>query len=625
MICPEAPLPIYMAPRLKPPASSGIRNLAIVFAVVGVLYFARELLIPLAFAIVLSMILAPAVALLQKLRIGRVPSALLVFVVASSAAGAIGWVIFNDVVEVAIGLPQYRDNIDRKLQALNGSGTSALGRAADSVKELSNELATVKPIETTPRSPAPPSPTQSSDGSRPSNRPMPVQLVQAPANELEYAGDVLKPIIRPLAVTGMVLIFTLYLLIEHHDLRNKLFRLAGMGQLNLMTQALDDATRRVSRYLMLQLLVNLCFGIVWATGLYLIGVPYAALWGALAAILRLVPYVGSLAAAALPLVLSLAVFNGWRSPLMVGVLYGALELVTGNFVEPWLYGIHTGVSSLALLLTTVFWSALWGPAGLILSTPLTVCVVVFGRYVPQFSFLHILLGDDVPLAEEAQLYQRLLAMDDPDARAVIDRYLKDHSLAQLYDSVLIPALTLAEQDRHKGALDPAREEFLFLSMKEMLADLPDYSLDSGLAKTEPPSQVTGAPPAGRVICIPARDEADEISAVMLSQLLELGGCNNLLLPLDSDLLHVMQSLKLSGDDVICISALPPFALSHAKTVSRQLRSQFPETKIILGVWGFSGDAQRALERFHAPRPDCLVTTLEQALSAVLTPVAVEAA
>lgn len=310
---------------------------------------------------------------------------------------------------------------------------------------------------------------------------------------------------------------------------------------------------------------------------------------------------------------------------MVGLLYAVLELTTGNFVEPWLYGTHTGISSLALLLTTVFWSALWGPAGLILSTPLTVCVVVLGRYVPRFSFLHVLLGDDVPLPEEAQVYQRLLAMDDPEARAVMDRYLKDHSLAQLYDSVLIPALTLAEQDRHKGALDPAREEFLFLSIKEMLADLPDSASDSVSENVEASPETKAALPAGRVICIPARDEADEICAAMLSQLLELGGCNNVSFPLDSDLLHLMQSLELSQDDVICVSALPPFALSHAKTVCRQLRTQFPRTRIILGVWGFAGDAERALERFQAPRPDCLVTTLEQAISAVLVPVAVETA
>jgi hypothetical protein len=455
-----------------------------------------------------------------------------------------------------------------------------------------------------------------------------VHIVAEPGNELQYVGDLIKPFLRPLAIFGMVLIFSLYLLIEHNDLRNRLFRLVGLQQINLMTQALNDAAQRVSRYLMLQLLVNACFGALFGTGLYLIGLPYAALWGVVAAILRWVPYIGSLVAAALPLMLSLAVFNGWAPPLMVFGLFAILEVVTGNFVEPWLYGIHTGVSSLALLLATVFWAALWGPAGLILSTPLTVCVLVLGRYVPQFKFLHVLLGDEAPLEAEALIYQRLLDMDEQEARSVADRYLKEHSLTQLYDLVLIPALTMAEHDRHKGALDTVREEFLFLSMKEMLAELPDDSLRLAPPNAEAAVEAVTEPkpewPAGRVICIPANDEADEISASMLSQLLEIGGCAALSFPVDPDMLHLMQVLQPSAEDVICISSLPPFAFSHAKNLSRQLRARFPLTRIVVGVWGFAGDANVALERFPLPRPEYLATSLEQAMLAVAMPVEIPA-
>jgi predicted PurR-regulated permease PerM len=613
------------------PNSSGIRNIAILFAVVAALYLARELLIPLAFAITLSMILAPFVAWLQKMRLGRVPSALLVVVVATASAGGIGWVIFNDLVQVAIDLPGYKENIDRKILSLNAPGKSAFGRAAASVQALSKQIASAPP-------PVPPAAdAQSATRGRrvapsPISRPLAVQIVEEPGNELDYVANLAKPFLRPLAVFGMVLIFSLYLLIEHNDLRNRLFRLVGLQQLNLMTQALNDATQRVSRYLMLQLLVNACFGALFGIGLYLIGLPYAALWGAVAAILRIVPYIGSLVAAALPLALSLAVFNGWAPPLEVFLLFAVLEVITGNFVEPWLYGVHTGVSSLALLLATVFWAALWGPPGLILSTPLTVCVLVLGRYVPQFSFLHILLGDEAPLEAEALIYQRLLDMDEQEARAVADRYLKEHTLAQLYDSVLIPALSMAEHDRHKGALDAVREEFFFLSMKEMLAELPDDALKSAQPNTdaiaEAAAETADAPkpewPAGRVICIPANDEADEISASMLSQLLELGGCAALSFPVDPDMLHLMQVLDPSADDVICISSLPPFAFSHAKNLSRQLRARFPLTKIIVGVWGFAGDAKVALERFPAPRPEYLATSLEQALQTVAAPVEVPA-
>jgi methanogenic corrinoid protein MtbC1 len=405
----------------------------------------------------------------------------------------------------------------------------------------------------------------------------------------------------------MVLIFSVFLLTEQNDLRNRIFRLAGLDHLNVMTQAFDDATRRVSRYLLMQLLVNAIFGVLCGTGLYFIGVPSAVLWGAVAAILRIVPYVGSLVAASLPLLLSLAVFDHWMPPLLVFLLFATLELVTGNFVEPWLYGMHTGISSLAILLTTVFWAALWGPAGLILATPLTVCVVVLGRHVPHLSFLHILLGDQPVLAAEAQVYQRLLAMDDHEARAVADVYLSENPLVQLYDSVFIPALTMAEQDRHKGALDPAREEFVFLSIKEMIAEFSEQTASSEPADPE-------ATAGGRILCLPVNDEADEIAATMLAQLLEVAGRSALSLPLDPSLQHLTAIVEPARSDVFCISAVPPFAFAHARTLSRLLQVRFPRIRIVIGVWGFNGDTERALQRFQPKRPDKLVTSLGDAVA-----------
>ena len=593
----------------KSPVSSGLRNIAILVAVVGVLYMARELLIPLAFAVTLSLILAPAIAWLQKLRLGRIPAALLVMVLAVTGTAAIGWMIFNDLVAVANQLPEYQANIHKKLEAIRAPNTGAVGRAAASVKELGKELASP---------PAPVAPPAALDraGRRvapaPASSPLPVQVVEKPANELLYMRDMMQPFLRPLGVFGMVVIFSLFLMVGHNDFRDRLFRLVGVGQLNLMTQALNDATRRVSRYLLLQFLVNAVFGVLCGTGLFLIGVPYALLWGAVAAILRIVPYVGSVVAAALPLMLSLAVFDDWLHPLSVFLMFGTLELVTGNWVEPWLYGTHTGVSSLALILTTVFWTVLWGPAGLILSTPLTVCVAVLGRYVPQFWFLHILLGDQPALVEEAQFYQRLLAMDDQEARGVIDRYLSGHSLLQLCDSVIVPALTLAEHDRHKGALDPDREEFFFLSIKEMLAELAE--------KAVKPDDAKPAAAGCRILCIAASDEADEVTAAMLALLLEHSGCVVLTFTPDASL-QQLAFVQPAAGDVFCISALPPFAFAHARTLSHQLRVRFPGIRIVVGVWGFAGETERAMERFQAPRPDRLVTSLADAVQAVLNPAA----
>jgi hypothetical protein len=383
-----------------------------------------------------------------------------------------------------------------------------------------------------------------------------------------------------------------------------------------MTQALDDAAQRVSRYLLMQFLVNAGFGALFGTGLYFIGVPNPALWGVLAGLLRIVPYIGTMVAAALPIILSLAVFDGWLRPLLVFVLFAGLELIIGNFVEPLLYGAHTGTSSLALLVTTVFWTVLWGPAGLILSTPLTVCVVVLGRYFPQLSFLHILLGDDDVLEPEAQLYQRLLARDQPEARNIVDTFLKGKSLIELYDSVLIPALSLAEQDRHDGMIDPTHEEFLFLSINEMIAEFSEFP-PAHVAPQEvsgdAESGLAAAPSDGRILLVPAHDQADEITALMLAQILEQEGRVALSCPLGASPLETLTLLRPGQEDVICISALPPYAFAAARTLCKQIRGRYPTVTLVVGVWGFNGDTEKAKARFERTQPDRLITGLAQAV------------
>jgi predicted PurR-regulated permease PerM len=594
----------------RPSGSSGVRTAAILIAVVSVLYLAREILIPLAFAITLALILSPAVAGLQKIRLGRVPAVALVMIVTVASAGGIGWVIFNQLVAVVNELPRYQQNIHNRLEAIRTPGKGALGRATESVKELGKELSGA------PAPVVPPVPSDRASRRITQNQtghPLSVQVVKEPETELEYLLDLVKPFLAPLGVFGMVLIFSVFLLIKQDDLRNRLLRLVGLAQLNVMTQALDDATHRVSRYLLMQLVVNTCFGLLCGIGLYLIGVPYAALWGSVAGILRIVPYIGAVVSALLPLTLSLAVSESWTPPLLVFLLFATLEFVTGNFIEPWLYGAHTGISALALLLSTVFWTVLWGSAGLILSTPLTVCVVVLGRYVPQFSFLHVILGDESVLAAEARVYQRLLAMDDQEARAVADLYLNENSLSQLYDSVIIPALTMAEQDRHKGALDPIREEFLFLSVKEILVEFSEKTVKSEAANAE---AGTGAS-SGRMLILPANDEADEIAAAMLAQLLEQAGYAAISFSVDPSLQHAIGLMDPAENDTFCISALPPLAFSSAIALSRQLQLRFPQTKMIIGVWGFTGDTEQALKRFQPSRPDKLVTTLADAVKFVV--------
>jgi predicted PurR-regulated permease PerM len=598
------------------PKGQGDAGAIVLFGTIAALYFAREILVPFAFALILTFLLTPLVALLQKLRLGRVMSVLTTVAISVAMVAGIGWVIASQLVDVANQLPLYRQNIHAKIEAFHIPSTGQVGRAAESVQEIVQELGS-------PATAPPAQQSQAPNRKQPAVprtvSPVPVRVVQPPASEWKQLRDLGAPVLAPLARAGMVVIFTVFMLIAREDLRNRLLRLAGLGQLNLMTQALDDAATRVSRYILLQFLVNAGFGTLFGFGLYLIGVPYPALWGAVAGILRIVPYVGTLAAASLPLALSLAVFDGWHKPLLVFLLFAGLELIVGNFVEPWLYGAHVGISSLALLVSAVFWTVLWGPAGLILSTPLTVCAVVLGRYIPQFSFLHILLGDEPVLAPEAQIYQRLLAMDQQEAHTIAGDFLKGRPLAELYDALLIPALSMAEQDRHKGAIDAEREGFLFLSVNEMIAEFSEYRLDDNSSEQDsvPVSDATERLDA-RIVCLPAHDRADEITAAMLAQILEQKGFATLSFPVVGPSLNdVLAMIEAGRSDVVCISALPPYAFAPARAMCRQIRQRFPKLKVVVCVWGFGGDTHKAMTRFERTQPDRLSTSLAEAVEHVL--------
>jgi len=613
----NASVPVAISASHRPLPSSNHWAMVMLFGTIAALYFAREILIPLAFALILTFVLSPVVALLQKSRIGRAPSVVVTVLLTMAAAGCLGWIIAIQLVDVAKELPRYGQNIDAKMEALRIPTKGPLGLAANSLKEIARQLSS-------PGAPSPvPGPPeqnrkQSTAPGTP-GLPLPVQIVPQPANGLDYLRDLVQPVLRPLALTGLVLIFTIFMLVKRFDLRHRFFRLVGLGQINLMTQALDDAAHRVSRYLLMLVLVNATFGTLFGLGLYCIGVPNPALWGVVGGLLRIVPYIGTMVAAALPIALSLAAFNSWLPPLLVFLLFASLELIIANFVEPWLYGANTGISSLALLVAAVFWTILWGPAGLILSTPLTVCVVVMGRYVPQLSFLHILLGDEVVLGTDAQIYQRLLAMDQPEAHAIVDRFLKEKPLVELYDSVLIPALSLAEQDRHKGAIDTTREEFLFLSINDLITELSEYRL----AHDSSPAEAAAAEPreaerlSTRIICLPANDRADEVTAAMLAQILEQAGHAALSLPIaHASLAEMLALLEIRPDDVICISALPPYAFTPARTMCKLIRERFPKVKLVIGVWGFSGDTEKAKARFERTQPDRLLTSLAQAVEQI---------
>jgi predicted PurR-regulated permease PerM len=590
-------------------AASRLLTLVGIVVVIAGLYFGRQVLIPLALAVVLAFLLTPLVALLEKGHFGRVPSVLAALLLSFALLTAVGWGVANQLMEILSDLPDYKANIHNKIEAIRAPGSGGFSKARATVNDLSKELTSASETEGNKKL---------QNGGK---QPISVQVAAPPHNAAEYLRDVVGPLTGILETAGIVVIFALFILLKREDLRNRVLRLAGSGQLNVMTQALDEASQRLGRYLLLQFLVNAGYGLLFALGVYAIGIPHALLWGVLGGFLRFVPYVGTPTAALFPMALALAVFPGWSQVGLTFLLFLFLELTIANLIEPWLYGAHTGVSSLAILVAAVFWVMLWGPVGLILSTPLTVCLILMGRYVPQLDFLEILLGDEPVLSPQAHFYQRLLALDDDEARDIAARYLKENSIGNLYDSVLIPALGLAEKDRHMNLLDETRTRFIHQSTRELIEELYESSQDAPIPGTDALGTaglstfaVDVCALSGRkIICIPARDEADEIVATMVMQLLRRAGRNADALPM-APISAMFEQLEQLHPDVICVSALPPFAAGRAKALCKQLRQRHPKAKIVLGLWEFPGGVTKAQERVGLACADIIGTSLAQIVS-----------
>ena len=600
-----------MAPR--PSSSKDLFHLlAVVATVVAIatLYFARIVLIPFALALLFTFILTPVVKILERIHFGRIPSALLVVLLSVGACGGLGWTVAKQFSQVVNQLPDYKANIRTKLTSLHWSGHHALDNASQTMTEIGKDLATPP---TAPRSGDPTLTRPTILRPVPEPRPVPVEVVKSPALPLESMQDVLGLLTSAL----IVLVFTIFMLIRREDLRNRLISLAGDGNLHVVTQTLDDASARVSRYLLLQFVVNTCYGIFIGVCLHFIGLPGALLWGVIVGTLRFLPYIGPPLGGIMPLLLSLAVFDGWTRPLIVLGLFVCTELLVSNLIEPLLYGIHTGISSLAILVAAIFWTAIWGPIGLVLSTPLTVCLLVVGRHVPRLRFLQILLGDEPPLTPDSRFYQRLLAMDHDEARQVLENYLEGKTLEELYDSVLIPALSLAEEDRHQNRLEDAHQKFIGQSTRELIdefweprgEDMPAVAED-GEAGDAAIAGSRRATESYKVLCLPARDEADEMVGIMLAQVLEIAGHRAQCVPLGSAT-EMLAQVKEERPDVVCISALPPFAIPHARTLYAKLRAQDAKLRVIVGLWNFTDDPAKVSRRLGLSEGARAFTTLAE--------------
>jgi predicted PurR-regulated permease PerM len=564
---------------------------------IALLYFGREIFIPVALAFVLSFLLTPLVSWFQKLHIGRVPAVLAVMALCLAMTVFLGWRVGAQLVEITAHLPEYRTNIERKIRALRSHNNAPILQATNTVQQLNKQLT------------GPGQPGSKGDGSRP---PIPVQVTRPPASVFQELRDLLGPLAGSVETAGLVIIFVTFMLINWEDLRSRLIRLGGQGRLSVVTQAMEEASQGLSRYLLLQFLVNSCYGCIFGTALYFIGVPHALLWGALATALRFVPYIGVWIACAFPVAMAVAVFPGWKHALFVFAIFVALEIITANAVEPWLYGSHAGITPFAILVAAVFWATLWGPVGLVLSVPLTLCLILVGRYVPQMSFLEVLLGDAPPLRPEENYYQRLLATDQDEATELAHSYLEGKSLQNVYESLLVPALRLAEEDRHTGVIDDRVADFVAQSTRELIEDLAErYSAEPRSSGVETYLNNPNFAQAS-IVAIPARDQADELVATMLAQLLQKAGAQNVRALSIDTVENMLTEVERGQFEIVCISALPPFAVGQARSLCKRLHGRFPDLALVVGLWGFAGGVPKAQERIGTACTDAVCTNFSEA-------------
>lgn len=571
-----SPVPVATASPANQHPLSAAAGIIVVSAVIGALYFGRDILIPIALSVLLSFALAPLVRRMQRLAVPRVAAVLLAVLLTFAGIGAFGVVVGGQIVRLAENLPDYQANILTKLGSLHELSPSGglFDRASRMVEEVTAQLPTV------------------GAGGSPAAETVTVQVQDAPATPLEVLKSVALPLLAPIGTAGVVIVFVVFMLLEREDLRDRLIRLFGGGDLQHSTHALNEAALRVSRYLLTQLLVNSAYGIPIGIGLWFIGVPNALLWGVLATVLRFVPYVGPFIAALFPIALAFAVDPGWTMLFWTVALILTAELVSNCIVEPRLYGSSTGISTVAILAAAVFWTALWGPIGLLLSTPLTVCLAVLGRHVPQLRFLDVMLGSDPVLSPPERLYQRMLSGDVDEGEELARKILRNRPVASFHDEVGLPALRLAEADRASKRLTPDLHARVAATFAKVIAELADHDgpdLDEDESETRPDIVWSGK----SVLCVAGRSGLDRAAACMLAQLLERRGIGARLLPADAISPEGIASLDLEGVELVCLVFLNASAVAHARQAAKRIRRRNSAAQILICLWNQQSQVHEA--------------------------------
>lgn len=606
-----SPLPDPAGGASGAPAWQALVTVAFVAGGIIALYFGQDILIPLALAALLSFALAPLVSRLRRLGLPRVPAVLGVVFLAFAAIGGFGLLVGSQLSQLTDNLPVYQQNIRAKIRALQAATPSGglIDQATEMLHELGQEL---QQAQQTERSTSSARAGGQVTIERAADEPITVRVQEPDPTPFEVIESVALPLLAPVGTAGIVVVFVIFMLLEREDLRDRLIRLVGGGDLHRTTEALNEAAGRVSRFLLMQLVVNATYGIPIGVGLWLIGIPNALLWGVLATVLRFVPYVGPFIAALFPIALAVAVDPGWSLVLWTVALFLALELVSNNVVEPWLYGASTGISTVAILVAAIFWTTLWGPVGLLLSTPITVCLAVLGRYVPHLSFLDVLLGSDPVLTPPERFYQRMLVGDLEEGEEIAEEFLARHSLAAFYDEVALPALRLAESDRHRKLLVGERRALVTDSVVGVVADLADHEDDQGHQEAPLPIAWTGKP----VLCIAGRTGLDRAAAAMLAQLLERRGIGARVLSPDAIGPEGVAALDLDGVELVCLSYLGASAVAHARQACRRLRRRAGSIPVMVGLWNGQLDQAKDEEPTVGLGADLVATSLTQAVEQI---------
>jgi predicted PurR-regulated permease PerM len=550
-------------------ASHSLRVFLAVVITVVVLRYAQEVFIPLALAVLMTFLLAPLVEKLQRLHINRPVAVILAVGLTIVILGGLAWVVFHQFTDLMSELPGYRRQLRANLLHMTKALRGGVSDTTFAVEQLTRELNRVAPeapdVSKVPR----------------------VLVVDPPPTAIGSLKHLIAPLVKPVSTAALVIVFVIFMLLRLPDLRDRLISLLGSKNLRMTTEALDEAAKKVSQYLVMQTVINGWQGIATAIGLYFIGVPNSVLWGALSMALRFVPYIGIWLAAALPTVLSFAIFDDLTRPALVVALFLGLELFSYLVLEPWLYGSRTGVSPIALLVAAAFWTWLWGPIGLLLAIPITVLLVVMGKYIPQLGFFHTLFGDQPVLLPHERLYQRLLASNRDDADELLEEALRTQSRVEVCESIIVPALQLAQDDHDRGMLPDAKRLLVFEHIERWAEDFAQVTE----VPDAPPGNPMSAAFGTSVLCLPAEDQADEICSKLLAALLLEQGFKARVARADW--------AETDRPDAVVVSALPPEPVTAARRSCKAVRQRWHDVPILVGLWSYVGDRERQRQRLEA--------------------------